>query len=72
MGTRPPTPKTTTHPLPPFPTPPPPPGLDDNAYNKTKCEAVFDAYKECKGKEYAAKKQERLDARRGKKGRLFG
>lgn len=47
-------------------------GLDDNAYDKAKCEAVFDAYKECKGKEYAARKRERLDARRGKKGRLFG
>ena len=69
--------KKTTHPLSPPLSPLPPAllfhtGLDDNAYDKAKCEAVFDAYKECKGKEYAARKRERLDARRGKKGRLFG
>ena len=27
------------------------PGLDDNGYDKAKCEAAFDAYKECKTKE---------------------
>lgn len=43
-----------------------------STFQTLQCETIFDAYKECKSKEYDAKRKARIDARKASGGKLFG
>lgn len=43
-------------------------GLDDNKYNKDKCQEAFIAYKDCKKQEVATRYERRLEEKKNSKG----